>query len=37
LASYLSEFPDLRLIIEVWPDLPEHIRAAVKALVESAK
>ena len=28
--------PELARIVEVWPDLPEHIRAAVMALVTSA-
>jgi hypothetical protein len=26
---------DLRLLIERWPILPEHIKAAVKALVKT--
>jgi hypothetical protein len=28
-------YPDLALVVESWPDLPEHIRAAVLALVRS--
>ena len=27
--------PDLAQIVAVWPKLPEHIRAAVKALVRA--
>jgi hypothetical protein len=25
--------PDLQRVIDAWPDLPAHIRAAVRALV----
>ena len=33
-----SELPsDLTEIITVWSELPEHIKAAIKALVESSK
>jgi len=28
--------PDLARILDAWPDLPEHIKAAVLALVEAA-
>jgi hypothetical protein len=27
--------PDLRLVCERWADLPEHIRAAIMALVKA--
>ena len=28
--------PDLVLLLDRWPTLPEHIKAAIKALVQSA-
>ncbi len=28
--------PDLTEIVAVWPELPEHIRAAIKALVQTS-
>ena len=37
LVSGLFSDPDFRLIAERWPELPEHIKAAVKALVETSK
>ena len=27
---------DLTQIVEVWPELPEHIKAAIKAIIETA-
>jgi hypothetical protein len=28
--------PDLALVVECWPDLPEHIKQAIKALIKAA-
>ena len=35
LALLVQKHPDLALIAEAWPNLPEHIRAAIKALVQT--
>jgi len=35
LALLKEKDPDLALVVKAWPNLPEHIKAAVKALVRS--
>jgi hypothetical protein len=35
LALLKEKDPNLALIVSAWPNLPEHIRAAVKALVQT--
>ncbi|MGD1041508.1 MAG: hypothetical protein ABR913_00425 [Sedimentisphaerales bacterium] len=34
-ASQTPQDPDLAMVVEHWPNLPEHIRAAIKALVKT--
>jgi len=35
LFSTLKNDPNLRLVVEKWSGLPEHIKAAIKALVQT--
>jgi hypothetical protein len=36
LSEYLPKDPDLALVLNRWPNLPAHIKAAIMALVHSA-
>jgi hypothetical protein len=35
LALLSPKDPDLAMVVERWPDLPEYIKAAVKALIQA--
>ena len=35
LANLVQIYPDLVELVKVWPELPGHIKAAIKALVET--
>jgi hypothetical protein len=37
LAFLSQKHPDLAQVVERWPDLPVHIKQAIKTLVESQK
>lgn len=37
LVSVESHYPELQRIVKVWPDLSEHIKAAIIALVDTQK
>jgi len=35
LAQITQKHPDLAEIVAVWPELPEHIKQAIKVLVQT--
>jgi len=35
LAHIVQKYPDLAAIAKAWPDLPEHIKQAIKALIQT--
>jgi hypothetical protein len=37
LAFLAEKDPDLALVVERWSNLPEHIKATIKTLVETAR
>jgi hypothetical protein len=37
LDKIMRHYPELRELVKVWPILPEHIRATIRALVGASK
>jgi hypothetical protein len=35
LAEILAQNPDLTQIVNAWPELPKHIKSAIKALAKA--
>jgi hypothetical protein len=35
LDKILQKYPDLALVVERWPNLPDTIKAAIKALIQT--
>jgi len=35
LDKILRNYPELREFVKLWPELPEHIKQAIKALVQA--
>jgi len=37
LAHIVQKHSDLALLIQAWPELPEHIKTAIKTLIQTQK
>jgi hypothetical protein len=35
LDKILQKYPDLAAVVEVWPNLPDTIKAAIRALIQT--